>query len=110
MSKTLNIFNAGKREFYIGTEDGKDVILAPNKNMDLDQKHAEKLMKMYPREIIPAGSVVSKDGGMKVKELTAENEALKAEMEAKTAELTAANEKIKELETELEAATKPAKK
>jgi hypothetical protein len=97
MSKTLNIFNAGKREFFIGSKGDKDIVLAPKTNMDVDKSHAEKLMKMYPKEIIPAGSVVdaSKDAD-KVAELEAVIEA--------------ANEKIKELETELEAATKPAKK
>jgi hypothetical protein len=97
MSKTLNIFNAGKREFFIGSKGDKDIVLAPKTNMDVDKSHAEKLMKMYPKEIIPAGSVVdaSKDAD-KVAELEAVIEA--------------ANEKIKELETELEAATKPTKK
>jgi hypothetical protein len=119
MSKTLNIFNAGKREFFIGSKGDKDIVLAPKTNMDVDKSHAEKLMKMYPKEIIPAGSVVdaSKDAD-KVAELEADHADKIADLEKahadKVAELEAvieaANEKIKELETELEAATKPAKK
>ena len=121
MSKTLNVFNAGEREFYV-EKDGKTVTLDPKKNLEIPVKQAEKLMSMYPKELIPAGSVV--DGKLDAKaykKLEAENAKLAGELEAANAKLEddtaaleavieAANTKIKELEGELEAATKPAKK
>jgi len=103
MSKTLNVFNAGEREFYI-EKDGETVTLASKKNLEIPVKQAEKLMSMYPKELIPAGSVI--DGKLDAKaykKLEDENAALEAVIEA-------ANEKIKELEGELEAATKPVEK
>ncbi len=83
MAKKVTVFNKGSRSFAIGKK-GEEVVVAPKKAAELDKELADKLLKLYPHDIIQGG--VAPSAGV-VEKLKEELAAVKAELAEAKAEL-----------------------
>jgi hypothetical protein len=74
-----------------------DLVLLPNGTKEVDDKVGEKLVNLYPGEIVDLDKIAKASGGADVKEIKAASKALKAVNKKLTASLEAAEAKIVEL-------------
>lgn len=103
------LYNKGRREwpFDIGSGDKKKTITCkPGRSVELTTARAEKMVSLYPGDFILGDKMASSSSSKDVKKLTAENAALKDNLESAKVGLEKLDEVEKEnaaLKEELEA-------
>jgi hypothetical protein len=79
----IRVQNTGKRKIQFGLEAHE--ILHPKKYAKLNDDVAEKLIKMFPNEVIDIDNVANSIDQTKIDDLTAEPEEVEVEKEEKPA-------------------------
>lgn len=110
----IRVHNQGNREYTIppSKKGGKNRILQPGRAIEIEKDVAEKFIKAYPRDLIEFDSLVSGEKKNLSKEnvrLESANQTLLDENGTLKEENQALKDKLAEMATEFDEATKPSK-